>query len=53
MDQDPGEFIFNAGEAGLYYCALPNHSFMIKTDKAKGCKASKNTFLYFANMLVD
>lgn len=54
-----GEFtpndIFNADETGLYYRALPDHTYMFKKDNAKGCKTSKEriTILCCANMSGD
>lgn len=47
--------IFNADETGLYYRALPDHTYMLKNDNAKGCKVSKEriTILCCANMVGD
>lgn len=33
--------IFNADETGLYFRALPEHTYALKLDKAKGAKTSK------------
>ena len=33
--------IYNADETGLYFRALPEHTFVFKNDKAKGVKISK------------
>lgn len=34
--------IYNADETGLYYRALPEHTFMFKTATPSGCKVSKD-----------
>ena len=46
------EDIYNADETGLYYRALPEHTFMFKGENAKGCKTSKErlTVLCCASM---
>ena len=28
--------VFNADETGLYYCALPEHTYLFKNESAKG-----------------
>ena len=35
------ENIYNADETGLYYRALPEHTYLFKNESAKGCKTSK------------
>jgi hypothetical protein len=46
------EDVYNADKTGLYYRALPEHSYMLKNESSKGCKTSKErlTVLCCANM---
>lgn len=46
------ENIYNADETGLYFRALPEHTYMLKNESAKGCKTIKEriTILCCANM---
>jgi len=37
----PFSNIYTADETGLYYHALPKHTFVFKNDNARGAKASK------------
>lgn len=47
--------VFNADETGLYYRALPEHTYLFKNESAKGCKTSKGrlTVLCCVNMNGD
>jgi hypothetical protein len=44
--------VYNADETGLFYRALPEHSYLFKNENAKGCKISKEriTILCCASM---
>ncbi|XP_025198312.1 tigger transposable element-derived protein 6-like [Melanaphis sacchari] len=44
--------VYNADETGLFYRALPEHSYLFKNENAKGCKISKEriTVLCCASM---
>lgn len=44
--------IFNADETGLYYLAMPNKTFALKSDKCVGKKSAKQrvTILFCSNM---
>lgn len=47
--------IFKAEETGFCYRSLPDHTYMIKTDKTKGCKSSRECITTWccANKLGD
>lgn len=44
--------IFNTNETGLYFRALPEHSYALKSEKAKGAKTNNErlTILCYASM---
>jgi len=44
--------VYNADETGLFYCALPENTYLFKNENAKGCKISKEriTVLCCASM---
>lgn len=44
--------VYNADETGIYYRALPQHTYLFKNEDAKGCKTSKEriTALCCVNM---
>jgi len=46
------EDTYNADETGLYFCAMPEHTYLFKNESAKGFKSSKErvTVLCCANM---
>lgn len=47
------ENVYNADETGLYYRALPEHTYIFKNEGAQGCKISKErlTVLCCVNMI--
>ena len=50
-DYEPSE-IYNADETGLYFRALPDHTYVFKIQNVRGVKASKQriTLLHCVSM---
>ena len=41
ISEYPPNCVYNADETGLYYRALPEHTYLFRNENAKGCKTSK------------